>query len=84
MKIKKIIYLPKKCTLLYQIIEDFNYVWKMEDSQTLIMKHFNTGRLPNQKQDLTRDLVGRFDFLKWIFKERFDLKHYPKQEKEMN
>lgn len=32
MKIKKIIYLPKKCTLLYQIIEDFNYVWKMEDS----------------------------------------------------
>lgn len=37
MKIKKIIYLPKKCTLLYQIIEDFNYVWKMEDSQTLIM-----------------------------------------------
>lgn len=47
MKIKKIIYLPKKCTLLYQIIEDFNFVWKMEDSQTLIMKHFDTGRLPN-------------------------------------
>lgn len=57
----------------------------MKDGRQPNTNHgFDTGRLPNQKQDLTRDLVGRFDFLKWIFKERFVLKHYPKQEKEMN
>lgn len=37
---------------MYQIIKDFNYLWKMEDSQTLIMQHFDFGRLQTKNRIL--------------------------------